>query len=277
MRRKLTLSDSAMFERVMSNKKICKKMVETILNIELDHIEFHNTEQALTPRLGRKGVRLDAYLKDGKAVYDIEMQSYYIVNLERRFRYYQSAIDTSILSKGEDYRKLPESYIIFICTQDPFGADLPRYDIERTCVEDSRAEIQCGSHWVVLNAQSYQKEANESLRKLLEYIDKGDANSDPFVQNIAAEVEKANEDRKWVNEVFVGLTDMEDAEIRARWLHEEGQKEGLAKGRAEGIKEGEQRHSKLVSCLLKDGRLDDLEKATTDHSFLAGLYKEYNL
>lgn len=35
--------------------------------------------------------------------------------------YYQGMIDLNILEKGEDYRNLKKSYVIFICTFDQYG------------------------------------------------------------------------------------------------------------------------------------------------------------
>lgn len=40
--------------------------------------------------------------------------------LPLRVRYYQGMIDQEILSSGTDYIFLKETYIIFICTYDPF-------------------------------------------------------------------------------------------------------------------------------------------------------------
>ena len=77
---------------------------------------------------------LDVYLKSSDKVFDIEMQTT-DTPYGKRMRYYQSAIDSSLLNKGEDYTMLTESYIIFICTKDPFDCDIPLYTIERRCIE----------------------------------------------------------------------------------------------------------------------------------------------
>lgn len=69
-----------------------------------------------------KGVRLDVYAADDeKTVYDIEMQATSNKNLPKRSRYYQGMIDLNLIKKGEDYKTLRKSYIIFICIFDPFG------------------------------------------------------------------------------------------------------------------------------------------------------------
>lgn len=289
MERVFSISDAPMFERVMSDEGICKAVVETILDVELVGIKYHETEHSIEPRFGRRGVRLDAYLKDGSSVYDIEMQSYYQESLGRRFRYYQSAIDTELLGKGQEYTLLPESFIIFICADDPFGFGLPRYGIERSCEENPAVDVACGAHWLVLNARSYSDVPRKSLRNLLEYIDRGVVNRDPLVQRIDRRVAEANNDRKWVNEMFVGLTIEEDARIKVnmarRHYREVGLEEGRAEGRALGLEEGraegraeaERFYGQLISLLVDSGRVEDLKRAAKDGEYRERLYAEFGI
>ena len=57
-------------------------------------------------------------------------------NIEKRTRYYQSLIDIDQLEKNMDYRKLKESYIIFICTFDPFGIAVKEFGIDIELVSE---------------------------------------------------------------------------------------------------------------------------------------------
>ncbi len=76
-----------------------------------------------------------------------------------------------------------------------------------------------------------------------------------------------------------------DAVAREDYITEKALKEGfckghaagLAVGHAEGHAEGLVKMSKLVSILLKDNRLSDLEKASSDSEFRERLFTEYNL
>ena len=52
-------------------------------------------------------------------------------DIGKRTRYYQSMIDIDSLLKGAVYSELKESYVIFICTSDPFESGLPVYTFER--------------------------------------------------------------------------------------------------------------------------------------------------
>ena len=45
-------------------------------------------------------------------------------------------IDLNILEKGEDYRGLKKSFVIFVCTFDLFGQGRHVYTFENRCVQD---------------------------------------------------------------------------------------------------------------------------------------------
>ena len=45
-------------------------------------------------------------------------------------------MDVDNLLRGQSYAELKESYVIFICTQDPFGVGLPVYTFRSVCSED---------------------------------------------------------------------------------------------------------------------------------------------
>lgn len=71
----LTISDDYMFKLIMSRKRICKQMLERILHIEIEDIDYLETEKTVTARYHSKGIRLDVYVKDDQGtVYNIEMQ-----------------------------------------------------------------------------------------------------------------------------------------------------------------------------------------------------------
>ena len=56
--------------------------------------------------------------------------------LEKRARYYRSQMDMDLLLAGESYENLPDTYVIFICDFDLFGAGRYRYTFENCCLED---------------------------------------------------------------------------------------------------------------------------------------------
>lgn len=68
-------------------------------------------------------------------------------------RYYQGMIDMDELKKGQYYTALKESFIIFICTFDPFGENLPMYTFRHRCIEKEGLELGDLSTKIFLNAK----------------------------------------------------------------------------------------------------------------------------
>jgi len=147
----LTFTDDFMFGEVMKNEKICIGVLERLLNIKIDHIEYPELQKSLKPFYTSKGVRLDVYVKDSDRVFDVELQNKKFMDLGKRTRYYQSMIDMDSLMKGEDYSKLKESFVIFICTDDPFDKNMPVYTFETVCLENTEVQIDDKIHKVIYN------------------------------------------------------------------------------------------------------------------------------
>ena len=276
----LEFKDAPMFGRVMRNEQICKQVIEVILGIEIDHIKYLNSEQHISPCEDARGVRLDVYLKSSDKVFDIEMQTT-DTPYGKRMRYYQSAIDSSLLNKGEDYTNLVESYIIFICTKDPFNCDIPLYTIERRCLEHDIVDNFDEAHWLILNANAWAKDTDKARSALLKYIQSSKVGDSSLIQAISHEVDRNNSDSEWRQSVMGFMT--YEMHYKGQISHAEqkgfarGCAEGEARGRAEGIAEGEARNRALIDKLLADNRLDDLKRSTTDEAFCSELYKEYGL
>lgn len=120
----LELRDDYMFSRIMSDPEFVKPLLETILGVKIRKIVYPQTQKTIDLSLRAKGIRLDVYVEDDQnTVFNLEMQTSDNRNLPKRMRYYQGVIDLNILDKGQDYTTLKKSYVIFICTFDPFGED----------------------------------------------------------------------------------------------------------------------------------------------------------
>ena len=71
----LTFADHYMFEKVLQNAEICQELLERLLKIKIDHLEYPEIEKTISPYYETKGVRLDVYVKDSDKVFDIELQN----------------------------------------------------------------------------------------------------------------------------------------------------------------------------------------------------------
>lgn len=261
----LKFTNRWMFNRVMCEEDVCREVLRAVTGIEAGEIVYLNAEQCYEPAAAEKGVHMDVVARESGRVYDIEMQVDREPSMGRRLRYYQAAMDVASLDKGHGYGKLPESYIVFFCTYDPFGLGLPIYTIERTCIEAPEMSIGDGSHWTALNARAWP-EAAGSMGEVLEYVGTGKVTG-PLTQRIEALVAEFNRDKGWVGRVHTLEQEMEMQ--RERGLAQ-GREEGRAEGRAEGLAEA----GALIAALMDDGRFEDARRAATDADYREELLRE---
>ncbi len=142
-----------MFTTVMQDAQLCMELLEYLLPDsrirKLKYIQFSEdgteivqddtkteVQKTMPGYFGFRGVRLDAYVDDGKTIYNIEMQATTDKALPQRSRLYQSHIDISQLRRGENYDQLRPCFVIFICKYDPFGNGFYRYSFRNKCDED---------------------------------------------------------------------------------------------------------------------------------------------
>ena len=141
-----------------------------MLGIGIEKIEYLEREKDLRADPYSKGVRIDVYVRDSSRVFTLEMQCNDRKDLSLRTRYYQGLQDISFLDKGNMYRHLPESYILFICLFDLFGKGLPVFTFENTCLEDRRISLNDKCRKIFFNVNAWEKERNPERRVLLEYF-----------------------------------------------------------------------------------------------------------
>ena len=241
------LSNDFIFGKVMSDPELCKELLERILpGIEIDHIEYPELQKPIKEDIDARSVRLDVYVKDGKnTVYDIEMQKVNTRELPKRSRYYQGMMDLQLIDSGQPYKKLNQSYVIFICLEDVFGKNRHIYTFENICREDPEIKLRDGAIKIFLNAKSNLNDVSSELRAFLDYLG-GKKSEDEYVQKLEKAVREAKRNRKWRHEYMTLLMrDQENQEIG----EERGRREGRLEGRREGQLEGELR--KLVSQIRK--------------------------
>ena len=194
----IPFSNDFMFCTVLyENLDLAKEFVEVITQRKVREIQHSNKQLTLDYALSAKSVRLDVYFEDDEAVYDLEMQRSENDNLAERARYYQGAIDQSILEKGNDYAKLKNSYIIFICTFDPFNKGRSKYTFQEFCVEDKSILLNNGATKIFLNATSTQNDVSKELQDLLKYIYTGTSNNNNLVQKIDEVVVSTQNNETW--------------------------------------------------------------------------------
>ena len=234
----LTIADNFIFQKVMRKKRLCKRLIENILQIKIRKIVFPEMEKDIRIRRDSKSVRLDVYVEDDAGMlYDIEMQTTDYTDptaLPKRTRYYQAMMDMDVLNKGEFYTKLRKTYIIFICTFDPFDRNLSRYTFKEICAEDATLQMGDETTKIFLNSKGSRNGVNGDLAAFLDYIE-GKAPRGKFTETIAGAVEEAKEDKEMKVEYMTYFMELREREER---------------GRAEGRTEGEKN---TILAMLKHG------------------------
>ena len=233
----LELQDDFMFGVIMRDPKYCKPFLETILGIKIRKLEYPESQKTIDLSAGAKGVRLDVYVEDEKnTVFDMEMQVHIKRNLAKRMRYYQGMIDLNILEKGGDYNELKKSYVIFICTFDPYGQGRHLYSFEYLCDQDPSLTFGDETVKIILNTKGTMDDVSPEMKRLLEYID-GQAASDEFTRELDDAVQSVRRNEKWRLD-YMTL----QQEYREKY------NEGLEAGIERGIEQGLERGIKILYC-----------------------------
>ena len=128
--------------------------VDLVLQIILNKPNIKATKaivQDTLKNLHGRSVRLDIHAWADGQEFNVEIQRSGKGALERRARYNSSLMDANVLLAGEDYDKLPESYVIFITETDVLGEGQPMYVVRRT-IEGSGTIFGDGSHIIYVNS-----------------------------------------------------------------------------------------------------------------------------
>ena len=200
------------------------------------------------------------------------MQSYQQKALGKRTRYYQSMIDIDAIMKGEPYKDLKESYILFICKTDPFmtenekGYGLPCYTFKNMCIENNAVDLDDKSLKVIYNASAYEQEKNEGIRKFLKYVSTNEPGEDDFNKRLFATVEMIKANDKFRSDY--AAMNLHDYDITTM-AKEVGREEGLVEGaRKNAIENARNLYAngasiELISKSLKMSE-DEIKELTKD-------------
>ena len=121
--------------------------------------------------------------------------------ISQRARLYQAHIDINQLERGQNFDELRPSYVIFICTFDPFGQSRYQYSFRNVCRETGK-ELQDEAYKLFFNTTGTEGEISPSLREMLQYINNPGAypvqkSKVELIHQIETAVEEANQDEEW--------------------------------------------------------------------------------
>lgn len=128
--------------------------IELVLRIVLEKPDLKVLDvrtQVFVENLLNRSVRLDILATDSTgAKLNVEVQRSDKGAGRKRARYNSSMMDANLLKKGEDFDKLPETWVIFITENDVMGKGLPLYPVER-CFLGTGERFEDGSHILYVN------------------------------------------------------------------------------------------------------------------------------
>ena len=149
--RNFRLLDDTFFSQCFDGNTECTELILRIILDMPDLKVLRTNTQRSVKNLMLHEARLDAYAEDSRGnAYDIEVQRSDTGAERRRARFYSSMLDSRMLRKGEKYRSIPDSFVIFITENDVMRRGNSVYRIER-CIMDTREEFRDGSHIVYVN------------------------------------------------------------------------------------------------------------------------------
>lgn len=100
-----------------------------------------------------------------------------IAAFPKRSRFYHAIIDSRSLKSGEDFGKLKQVYVIFICNYDLLGYDRVWYTIKNRCLEEPEMDYEDGAVTLVLYTRGTKGKISEELRQFLNYMENTDQNN----------------------------------------------------------------------------------------------------
>ena len=139
-------------------------------------------------------------------------------------------IDLQMIDKGQTYKQLNKSYVIFICPFDVFSKGRHIYTFENLCKEDKNIRLDDGAVKVFLNSDSEMDDVSRELKAFLDYV-AGKKPEDSFVRRLEEAVKEAKKNREWRHEYMTLL--MRD-QVNIEKGIEKGIKQGIEKGRIWG-------------------------------------------
>ena len=171
-------------------------------------------------------------------------------NLPKRSSYYHSMMVVDNAKRRENFQDLKDSYVIFICDFDPFGANMYKYTVHSVC-EETKERLNDGITTIFLNTRGKRGEISQELKNFLDLVrENAVKDDDAYVQEIYEEVKEVNQNNKWRKDKMSLQLLLESAECR-------GEKRGVRKGKIEGREEGKEKGIYNAYELLKETNMSE--------------------
>ncbi len=187
--------------------------IELVLQIVLEKPDLKVLDvrtQVFVENLLNRSVRLDILATDSTgAKLNVEVQRSDKGAGRKRARYNSSMMDANLLKKGEDFDKLPETWVIFITENDVMGKGLPLYPVER-CFLGTGERFEDGSHILYVNG-AYR--GDTPIGKLMHDFSCTDA-ADMYYGTLADRVRFFKESKEGIEIMCRAMEDMRNQTLK---------------------------------------------------------------
>lgn len=212
------LDDTFMRAVLRDNLPLAQHVLRVLTGLRDLALVEAETQRDVKSLVGSRSAVLDAYgADDAGRVYDLEVQRGSGLD-PLRFRYYGSGMDADWLPAREDYRRLPERWVVVVLEGDPDGPGRARRHYRTR--EDDGSELGDRAHLLYVNAQW---RGDDELGALMADF----CQSDPGLIRDGLLRERV----EWLKRSPEGVKVMCE-------ISEEILQEGIDIGRKEGLKEG---------------------------------------
>lgn len=233
--RKIIANMTMMSDSFARNVLKDKRCTEAVLRIILDDPTLEvidQTVQADMKNLHGRSAILDCVATDATGrLFNVEVQQESEGASPKRARYYASLLDMNTMDPGEEFDRLPETYVIFVTRKDVLAAGEPIYHIERV-IREGGGSFGDESHIVYVDAS--RRDDTELGRLMADFNAKRSADMNNGV--LAGRVRELKETTKGVESMC--------KEMQEIW------NEGRDKGRNEGREEGRMEEKKETTLQL---------------------------
>ena len=174
----LTFSDDYIFKLVMERHDVFAAVLSVVLpELEVESLVSLETEQPFTLGYFLHGARFDVVAKGLQTFLDVEMQVCDEGQTAERSLFYLGLLIAMSLKHGENYKRLPQSIVIFFCKFDPFKKGLPLYTFSLDCDECEGLPLEDKARIMLFNATMWQKAKTPQMQALLKFIMTGEVQS----------------------------------------------------------------------------------------------------
>ena len=227
-------------------------------NLDVSEIRPVEAQKAEKVALHIRGVRFDIFTRTTREIFDVEAQNRRLKDMFRRPRAYHIVIghdglNVKTLRDSGNYNDLPDAYVIFICTFDPFGKGRHIYSFQNYCTEDKDITLGDGAYTVFLNTKGTKQDVSPELKRFLDFVEKNEVSDDKYIKTLDKKIKEAKANTEWRREYMMLLTIEDEKFAEGRNL---GREEGIIEGRAEGEQHAQR---SIYERLVSSGKLSPQE------------------